>query len=60
MIADWYRIIIHCDCVMFNSGNFRADTIVKKGPITYGVATHLIEDVIVTKRVKGNIIHEAL
>jgi hypothetical protein len=60
MVADWYKNVIHCDCALVNSGNFRSDTVLKKGPITYGMVTDFMIDVIVTKKVKGSKLYEAL
>lgn len=37
-----------------NSGNFRADTYIAAGPVTYGVLTNIIQDEIVVKKVKGD------
>jgi 2',3'-cyclic-nucleotide 2'-phosphodiesterase (5'-nucleotidase family) len=45
---------------MMNSGNFRMDTYIKAGPITFGVIENIITDKIVVKLVPGRILVEAL
>lgn len=37
-----------------NGGNFRADTFIPAGPVTYGVLTWLTEDEIVVKKIPGD------
>jgi hypothetical protein len=45
---------------MMNSGNFRMDTYIKAGPITFGVIENVITDRVVVKLVAGNILVAAL
>ena len=41
---------------MCNSGNFRMDTYIKAGPITFGVIENVITDKIAVKLVRGDIL----
>lgn len=43
-----------------NGGNFRMDTYIKTGPITFGVIENIITDKIVVKEVPGRILVQAL
>lgn len=45
---------------MMNSGNFRMDTVIKPGPITFGVIENIITDTIVVKLVPAAVLIEAL
>jgi len=36
-----------------NSGNFRMDTVIKPGPITFGVIENVITDKVILKLVPG-------
>lgn len=45
---------------MCNSGNFRMDTYIKAGPITFGVIENVITDKIAVKLVRGDILIQAL
>lgn len=45
---------------MCNSGNFRMDTYIKPGPITFGVIENIITDNVVVKLVPGKILIDAI
>lgn len=59
-LASIYRHESGADVAMMNSGNFRMDTLVKAGPITFGVIENIITDRIVVKIVPGHALLEAL
>lgn len=45
---------------MMNAGNFRMDTYIKAGPITFGVIENIISDTVVVVLAKGSVLIEAL
>lgn len=55
-LVSIYRHESEADVAMMNSGNFRMDTIIKPGPITFGVIENIITDTIVVKLVPANIL----
>lgn len=59
-LVSIYRHETGADIAMMNSGNFRMDTYVKAGPITFGVIENVITDKIVVKLVPGRVLVEAL
>ena len=48
-----YRFETGAEIAMMNSGNFRMDTLVKAGPVTFGVIENIIIDTIVVIKVKA-------
>ena len=48
-----YRFWAKADCAFMNCGNFRMDTYIKAGPVTFGTFTNVIEDDIIVLLVPG-------
>ena len=59
-LVSMYRFETGADIAMMNSGNFRMDTLVKAGPITFGVIENIILDTIVVIKVSAPTLIEAL
>jgi 5'-nucleotidase len=59
-LVSIYRHETGADIAMMNCGNFRMDTYIKAGPITFGVIENVITDKVVVKLVPGGVLVEAL
>ena len=59
-IVSIYRHHAKADCAIMNAGNFRMDQLLKPGPVTYGVATNIIEDIIILKKIPGKTLIQGL
>jgi 2',3'-cyclic-nucleotide 2'-phosphodiesterase (5'-nucleotidase family) len=55
-LVSVYRHATEADIAMMNAGNFRMDTLIKPGPITFGVIENIITDKVVVKLVPASVL----